>query len=444
VAVTESKADQLTYADEIDPADIAARIWGAKPADRADAEADAARHLPRHHEDRRTIRRATELAALAAEFDYPPHAPTVATGADAAQAAAAEIQTEGTAFRDGTNGAYRMGLAESGKTTIYDAEGAEALTLPTDEARLVGDYAVRTGEAVLSDAAVRPLTALMEGMLEDCAAGKPIDIRDAAPLGRQVANILAEAAPGLGEAMSAREAEIAGALALEAYENDELRDFLIYSVQTGVAAIGAIPLLGAVVRAPKKVIAAAGLILTYGVKNKGAKIAAVARHGRLPDGLEVSLRRSENTPAFTICLQGGEKKSRFEALGGAMDSIENEKVYAEIGKMIDGSLLNTTKIGGSDSKRQISLDRLGGESAADQAFEALARALELPIDEIRDGIRRITIPNANHSKEPLVVMRYRATTRDNPSVVPQIKIRPDLRGEIGGIDLFSIKIRFKD
>ena len=190
MAVTERKADQLTYADEIDPADIAARIWGAKPADRADAEADAARHLPRHHEDRRTIRRATELAALAAEFDYPPHAPTVATGADAAQAAAAEIQTEGTAFRDGTNGAYRMGLAESGKTTIYDAEGAEALTLPTDEARLVGDYAVRTGEAVLSDAAVRPLTALMEGMLEDCAAGKPIDIRDAAPLGRQVANIL--------------------------------------------------------------------------------------------------------------------------------------------------------------------------------------------------------------------------------------------------------------
>jgi hypothetical protein len=91
-----------------------------------------------------------------------------------------------------------MGLAESGKTTIYDAEGAEALTLPTDEARLVGEYATKTGGRALSDAAVRPLTALIEGMLEDRAAGKRIDIRDAAPLGRQVANILAEAVPGFG------------------------------------------------------------------------------------------------------------------------------------------------------------------------------------------------------------------------------------------------------
>ena len=295
VAVTESKADQLTYADKIDAADIATRIWDAKPADRADAEAAAARHLPRDYEDRRQIRRAAHEAALAAEFDYLPHAPTVAAGADAAQAAAAEIQTEGAAFRDGANGAYRMGLAESGKTTFYDAEGAEALALPTDKARLVGDYAVRTGEAVLSDAAVRPLIALMEGMLEDRTAGKPIDIRDAAPLGRQVANILAEAASGLGEAMSARDAEIAGALALEAYENDELCDFLIYSVQTGVVAIGAIPLLGAVVRVPKKMIAAAGIILIYGANSKGAKIAAAAKSGRIPDGIEVSLQRSEDS-----------------------------------------------------------------------------------------------------------------------------------------------------
>lgn len=127
VSVTEAKANQSSFADEVDPAQIAARIWTARPEDRAAAEAAAVRHLPRGHEDRRKIRRALDEAAIAAEFDYASHAATVAAGADAAWAAATETQAQGMAFRDGTDGAFLMGLPESGKTPFYDAKGAEAV-----------------------------------------------------------------------------------------------------------------------------------------------------------------------------------------------------------------------------------------------------------------------------------------------------------------------------
>jgi hypothetical protein len=444
VPVTEAETDQPTFADEVDPAQIAARIWAARPEDRAAAEAAAMRHLPRGHEDRRKIRRALDEAAIAAEFDYASHAPTVAAGADAARAAATEIQAQGMAFRDGTGGAFRMGLPESGKTPFYDADGTEAVSLPADEARLVGEYAVKTGNEALSEAAVRPLTALMEGMLEDRAAGRPIDIRDAAPLGRQVANILAEAAPGLGEAMSARDAEIAGALALEAYENDELRDFLIYSVQTGVAAIGAIPLLGTVVRAPKTVIAAAGLILSYGAKNKGAKIAAAAKSGRIPDGVEVSLQRSEDSPLYTFRVVGGDKQKRFEEVANALDAVADDNAYREIGKLVDGAVLDTTKIGGKDKFDKISLDKLGGEAEADRTFEAIAESLQLPVKDLEGGTRLITIPNGGPDGKDLRIVRYHATTKEDPSVTAQIRIMTDGATSKPNNGVFLLKVRFKE
>jgi hypothetical protein len=321
-------ANPPVFADEVDPAVIARGLESATRETRTAAEAAAARHLPRDDMDRRKIRRAADEAAIAAEFDYSPHAPTIAAGASAARAAATEIQTQGMAFRDGTDSAFRMGLAKSGKTPIYDADGAEAVSLPSDEA--------------LSEAAVRPLTALMEGMLEDRAAGRPIDIRDAAPFGRQVANILAEAAPGLGEAMSARDAEIAGALALEAYENDELRDLLIYSVQTGVAAIGAIPLLGSVVRAPKKALEAAALVISRVAKDKPPKFAAAAKEGRISDGVEVMLDDGDgNLPPLTLKFEGGAAIERLRVLDAARDHIARDDVKIAIYKLIDGGAIKS-------------------------------------------------------------------------------------------------------
>lgn len=443
VAVTESKADQPTYADEIDPADIAARIWDAKPADRADAEADAARHLPRHHEDRRAIRRAAEQAALAAEFDYPPHAPTVAAGADAAQAAAAEIQTEGAAFRDGTNGAYRMGLAESGETTIYDAEGAEALTLPTDEARLVGEYAIKTDGTALSNAAVRPLTVLMEGMLEDRAAGKRIDIRDAAPLGRQVANILAEAAPGLGEARSARDAEIAGALALEAYENDELRDFLIYSVQTGVAGIGAIPLLGAVVRVPKKAIEAVVMVLSRAGKGKPPKFADAAKKGRIPDGMEVTLQSDADLPSVTLKFDGDAPVERLRFLDAARDHIARDDVKAAIYDLIDGGVVGSATTWKNQANRNVlNITKTGGEDAAEVAFNKIAQQFGMKSRQTRNGSRTITVPNIGPNDEDLTISYHLSTERYGPSVSPQVEVPRRIALELG-LKANSTKIKLK-
>lgn len=443
VAGTNTPPPRPAYADEIDPETISADIWEVKHSNRAAVEAAAARHLPRDHQDRRKIRRATVEAAIAAELDHAPHIPTVAAGADAAQAAAAETQAEGAAFRDGTNGAYRMGLATSGKTTIYDAAGAEAMTLPTDEARLIGDYAVQTGEAALSDDTVHPLTTLMEGMLEDQSAGKRIDIRDAAPLGRQVMAVLAEAAPGLGEVTSARDAEIAGALALEAYQNDELRDLLLYSVETGVAAIGAIPILGTVVRLPKKTIEAAVVVLSRTSKGKSPKFADVAKDGRVADGLEVKLDGDDGLPPVTLKFDGDAPVERLRVLDAARSHIARTDVKAAIHDLIDGGVLgNATKWDNQARRNVLNITKEGGEEAAEAAFNKLAKQFGLKPKLTEDGSQTIRIPGVGPNGEGLAISYHLSSKGNGPTVSPQVEVPRRIALEL---DLIArnVKIQLK-
>lgn len=122
----------------------------------------------------------------------------------------------------------------------------------------------------------------------------------------------------------------------------------------------------------------------------------------------------------------------------------DDDAYREIGKLVDGAVLNTTKIGGKDRFDKISLDKMGGDAEADRMFEAIAGSLHLPIANLNGGSRLITIPNGGPDGKDLRIVRYRATTKPDPSVTAQIRIMTDdttLKAKNG---LFLLKVRFKE
>lgn len=290
---------------------------------------------------------------------------------------------------------------------------------------------------------MRPLTALMEAMLEDRAAGRPIDSRDAAPLGRQIANIFAEAAPGFGEAMSAREAEVAGALALEAYENDELRDLLIYSVQTGVAAIGAIPLLGPAVRAPKKAIEAAVVVISR-AGEKAPKFADAAKGGYIPDGTTVTLKERDAGAPVELHFDGDAKLANLKVLDTALDQISRKDLQAEIDHFINGGRVSRTE---STAKHLVNIDKSAGNEAANTAFQRLAQKFDVKPKELGHGRSMIVIPDVGQAGESMTALSYTSTKGNGNTINPRIPISKDmeillrLRNSKGKIHL---KVRSKE
>ena len=77
----------------------------------------------------------------------------------------------------------------------------------------------------------------------------------------EIAELVLSVLPGTGEVLAARDSYLAFRAAQEALENDDLQEALLKGGESALNALGAIPILGGVIRAPKAVAKAASLLV---------------------------------------------------------------------------------------------------------------------------------------------------------------------------------------
>ena len=147
----------------------------------------------------------------------------------------------------------------------------------------------------------------------------------------EIAELVLSVLPGTGEVLAARDSYLAFRAAQEALENDDLQEALLKGGESALNALGAIPILGGVIRAPKAVAKAASLLVKLlGRARRMTRIGG--RRKPTIDELEGKIAPTRNFPRKV--------QKKIDKLAAKRDEIRAQRLAAPKGSREQARLLD--------------------------------------------------------------------------------------------------------